>query len=232
MLWNWFQATVSEKTGRQYSNSIWIRCKDWWCVILREIDFLLKFVIDSLLISPVAWSCFNTDMCKFESSQKDESRAQSADSSKAYRKPSRAFKCRQYPVSHKFGRSSSFPLKLHKEDTGQTTLLTLIFWEGVRCPHLEQHQQSWIPEYGQGLSWSHSSLNTFLASPTLERMIFVVPGSDGVSRRVSRPVFWSLGLRSRRISVSKVSGLVSVSVSKDFGLGLELLVSRLCVGYC
>jgi len=31
------------------------------------------------------------------------------------------------------------------------------------------------------------------------------------------------------LSVSKVSGLVSVS--KDFGLGLELLVSRLCIGY-
>jgi len=32
----------------------------------------------------------NTDMRKFEPSQKDESKAQSADSSKAYRKPSRA----------------------------------------------------------------------------------------------------------------------------------------------
>ena len=32
-------------------------------------------------------------MRKFETSQKDESRAQSADSSKAYRKPSRAFNC-------------------------------------------------------------------------------------------------------------------------------------------
>jgi len=40
-----------------------------------------------------------------------------------------------------------------------------------------------------------------------------------VSRLVSRPVFWSLGLE----------GLVSVS--KDFGLGLELFVSRLCTGY-
>jgi len=40
-----------------------------------------------------------------------------------------------------------------------------------------------------------------------------------VSRRVSRPVFG--------VSVSKVSGLVSVS--KDFGLGLELFVSRLCI---
>jgi len=29
----------------------------------------------------------NTDMCKRESFQKDESRTQSADSSKAYRKP-------------------------------------------------------------------------------------------------------------------------------------------------
>jgi len=35
------------------------------------------------------------------------------------------------------------------------------------------------------------------------------------------------------VSVSKVSGLVSVSSSKDFGLGLglELLVSRLYIGY-
>jgi len=31
-------------------------------------------------------------MCEFESSQKDESKAQSADSAKAYRKPS-AFNC-------------------------------------------------------------------------------------------------------------------------------------------
>jgi len=34
----------------------------------------------------------NRDMCKFESSQKDESRWQSSDSSKAYRNTS-AFKC-------------------------------------------------------------------------------------------------------------------------------------------
>jgi len=32
-------------------------------------------------------------MHMFESSQKDESRAPSADSSKAYRKPSKAFNC-------------------------------------------------------------------------------------------------------------------------------------------
>ena len=35
----------------------------------------------------------NTDMRKFETSQKEESRAQSVDSSKAYTKPSRAFNC-------------------------------------------------------------------------------------------------------------------------------------------
>jgi len=36
--------------------------------------------------------CEKTNMCKFESSQKDESRAQSADSSKACRKP-KDFNC-------------------------------------------------------------------------------------------------------------------------------------------
>jgi len=35
----------------------------------------------------------NTDMRKFETSQKEESRAQSADFSKDYIKPSRAFSC-------------------------------------------------------------------------------------------------------------------------------------------
>jgi len=37
----------------------------------------------------------NRDMCKFESSQKDESRWQSTDSSKAYRSTS-AFKCQDH----------------------------------------------------------------------------------------------------------------------------------------
>jgi len=50
--------------------------------VLREIGFLPK-ICD---ISPVESSYLNTDMCKFESSQKDESRAQSADFSKANRK--------------------------------------------------------------------------------------------------------------------------------------------------
>jgi len=55
----------------------------------------------------------------------------------------------------------------------------------------------------------------------LKRLKSVMESRDlvSVSRRVSRLVFWSLGLE----------GLVSVS--KDFGLGLELFVSRLCIGY-
>jgi len=53
----------------------------------------IKTVIDSLLITPVEWSYLNTDMRKFETSQKEESRALSADFSKACRKPSRAFNC-------------------------------------------------------------------------------------------------------------------------------------------
>jgi len=41
------------------------------------------------LLTPIAESTYvNVDMCKFESSQKDENRAQSTDSLKAYRKPS------------------------------------------------------------------------------------------------------------------------------------------------
>jgi len=45
------------------------------CAVLSEIDFLLKFAIYSLLVSYVESSYLKTDMCKFESSQKDESRA-------------------------------------------------------------------------------------------------------------------------------------------------------------
>jgi len=48
------------------------------------------------------------------------------------------------------------------------------------------------------------------------------------SRDASRDPFFEVFVS---VSVSKVSGLVSVSVSKDFGLGLELFVSRLCTGY-
>jgi len=43
-----------------YSNRI--TCKDWWWVVLREIDFILKFVIDSLLIPPVEWSYLKWNM--------------------------------------------------------------------------------------------------------------------------------------------------------------------------
>ena len=38
----------------------------------------------------------NAGMREFETSQKEESKTQSADSSKAYRKPSRAFNCSLY----------------------------------------------------------------------------------------------------------------------------------------
>jgi len=51
-----------------------------------------NLLIDSLLTPIVESIYLNRDMCKFESSQKDESRWQSTDSSKAYRNTS-AFKC-------------------------------------------------------------------------------------------------------------------------------------------
>jgi len=56
-----------------------------------------------------------------------------------------------------------------------------------------------------------------------QRWAQFLPGFSGLwpvmETRDPRTVFWSLGLE----------GLVSVS--KDFGLGLELFVSRLCMGY-
>jgi len=54
--------------------------------VLREIDFLKKYLFDkfaSVTFAFVENSYFNTDLCKLESSQKEESRAQSAALSKA-----------------------------------------------------------------------------------------------------------------------------------------------------
>jgi len=47
--------------------------------------------IDLLLIPLVESTYLHTDMCNFESSQKDEDGVQSVYSSKAYRKPKAAF---------------------------------------------------------------------------------------------------------------------------------------------
>ena len=74
--------------------SIACRCKDWQCVLLREIEFLLKnsdrYLVFFHLWSEVTWM----QICaSFKLWQKYESGAQSADSSKTYRKPT-AFICR------------------------------------------------------------------------------------------------------------------------------------------
>jgi len=47
----------------------------WYCH-LKSISYY-KFATDSLLVSPVEWRNLNTDMCTSDSSQKEESRAQS-----------------------------------------------------------------------------------------------------------------------------------------------------------
>jgi len=57
---------------------------------------------------------------------------------------------------------------------------------------------------------------TAIVVGALLRCLPVMESRDLVS--VSRPVYWSLGLK----------GLVSVL--KDFGIGLEVFVSRLCIG--
>jgi len=61
--------------------------------ILSPYSRTKNLLIDSLLTPNVESTYLNRDMCKFVSSQKDESRWQSTDSSKAYRNTS-AFKCR------------------------------------------------------------------------------------------------------------------------------------------
>jgi len=56
--------------------------------MLREIDYQFYKIAHGL--KPVAFvetSYLNTDMCKFASQQKEESRAQSSDFSKVYSKP-------------------------------------------------------------------------------------------------------------------------------------------------
>jgi len=80
-------------------------------------------------------------------------------------------------------------------------------------------------------SFSHLcnvSINPDLVFASFGQDNRLLDSSDGVSRL-------GLGLETRletrflkSVSISKVSGLVSVS--KDFGLGLELFVSRLYIG--
>ena len=93
----WWNQNPTEKESigkfsvvKQMQIDFWMNFKSWRCVVLRVTwnrFSVKKLPIDSLLISYVVSSYLNTDMCNFESSQKDESRAQSADSSKAYSTP-------------------------------------------------------------------------------------------------------------------------------------------------
>ena len=81
-------------TWRRTADSIWIRCKDWRCVVWCEIDFLLK-ICDRFL------ACFTCGVKLLEYIYvqvwiiaKRWNQSHLADSSKAYRKP-RAFICCQ-----------------------------------------------------------------------------------------------------------------------------------------
>ena len=59
------------------------------CVSFTWSRFPIKILLIISLFTPIVESTYlSIDMCKFESSQKDESRTQSSDSSEAYRKPS------------------------------------------------------------------------------------------------------------------------------------------------
>ena len=81
-----------------------LRVKSWKAEVTAEIFTWNRYPIKNLLmdslLTPIVESTYlNRDTCKFESSQKDESRWQSTDSTKAYRNTS-AFKCRQYELCH------------------------------------------------------------------------------------------------------------------------------------
>jgi len=86
-----------------------------------------NLLIDSLLTPIVESTYLNRDMCKFESSQKDESRWQSIDSSKAYRNTG-AFKCCYEVVGHEFAAS-------------QPVLPTANEWQTDHQAAPQRHQQ-------------------------------------------------------------------------------------------
>ena len=78
---------------------------------LREIDFLKKVCQWIYLFATFVETCrLSVDMCKFDSSKKGESRAQSADSSKACSKPG-VFNCKPC-VSRLFYPRVALPLEL------------------------------------------------------------------------------------------------------------------------
>ena len=77
-------------------------------------------LIDSLLTLIVESTYLNRDMCKFESSQKDESRWQSTDSPKAYRNTS-AFKWQNFNGTKIFWQTQ------HISDQS----CTVVFWSTI-----------------------------------------------------------------------------------------------------
>jgi len=64
--------------------------------MLHEIDFLLKIDDWFKLFTCAETSYLNTDICKFETLQKDESRGHLAGSSKAYTKVKAVNTCSKY----------------------------------------------------------------------------------------------------------------------------------------
>jgi len=122
-----------------YSNRI------WGCVILlrmRKFTWnrfpIKKLLIDSLLTPIVESTHLNRDMCKFESSQKDERRWQSTDSSKAYRNTS-AFKYTKLMIFSYHSCYLSHGTRLEK---GFSTCMTYMSFSQWR--HLGKHRSCWF----------------------------------------------------------------------------------------
>jgi len=81
-----------------------------------------------------------------------------------------------------------------------------------------------------GVSWLDQGFSNFLFCDSFWKSFFLCdPFMDIV---VASQQWWSLETWSRFRDVSRDPFFgVSISVSKDFGLGLELFVSRLCMDY-
>jgi len=100
----------------------------------------------------------NTDTRKFETSQKEESRAQSADSSKAYRKPSRAFNCSLFV---------SFLLFQPGKNRMQLNCRV------KRCGVKNQNRRQEVLNRGLGFVWLHKLKTTNLRHQTQTRFCHI-----------------------------------------------------------
>ena len=168
-----------------HPRSLFCLNKDWGCVIFREIDFLLKICLIDSLLTPIAESTYlNRDMCKFESSQKDESRWQSTDSSKAYRNTS-AFKCKKHCLALSVSRTPYTSAALSRTPTRlrytRTSYTSAALW--YRIAKIRSGPKK-VQDCWSRLNASRAARNSFAGR------MFVTPVLEEGNFRSSPPQQW------------------------------------------